>query len=238
VIRYVDPRKEWLTPSRTFHLQKVYRNMGFQSVRQITGILFSMGGGAMPGMNVQKNEKSQVESPVPFDAKAVEALKAELEAARKTSDEYLTKLKYLQADFENYKKRVTREIDDAITFGNQKLITELLTVLDELDYALTAGKKSDNKDALLRGVEITLKKLYGLLEKEGLAKIETVGKTFNPYTHDVVQRVSGSSEDDLIVEEIRAGFTLKGKVLRPSLVKIAGHPSIEPNCANKGHKNE
>jgi molecular chaperone GrpE len=192
----------------------------------------------MPGMKVQKNERPQVESPVPIDAEAVEALKAELEAARKTSDEYLTKLKYLQADFENYKKRVTREIDDAITFGNQKLITELLTVLDELDYALTAGKKSDNKDALLRGVEITLKKLYGLLEKEGLAKIETVGKTFNPYTHDVVQRVSGGSEDDLIVEEIRAGFTLKGKVLRPSLVKIAGHPSIDSNCADKGNENE
>jgi molecular chaperone GrpE len=192
----------------------------------------------MPGMKVQKNERPQVESPVPVDAEAVEALKAELEAARKTSDEYLTKLKYLQADFENYKKRVTREIDDAITFGNQKLITELLTVLDELDYALTAGKKSDNKDALLRGVEITLKKLYGLLEKEGLAKIETVGKTFNPYTHDVVQRVSGGSEDDLIVEEIRAGFTLKGKVLRPSLVKIAGHPSIDSNCADKGNENE
>lgn len=189
-------------------------------------------------MKVQKNERPQVESPVPVDAEAVEALKAELEAARKTSDEYLTKLKYLQADFENYKKRVTREIDDAITFGNQKLITELLTVLDELDYALTAGKKSDNKDALLRGVEITLKKLYGLLEKEGLAKIETVGKTFNPYTHDVVQRVSGGSEDDLIVEEIRAGFTLKGKVLRPSLVKIAGHPSIDSNCADKGNENE
>jgi molecular chaperone GrpE len=192
----------------------------------------------MSGMNVQKNERPQVESPVPVDAEAVEALKAELEAARKTSDEYLTKLKYLQADFENYKKRVSREIDDAITFGNQKLITELLTVLDELEYALSAGKKSDNKDALLRGVEITLKKLYGLLEKEGLAKIETIGKTFNPYTHDVVQRVSGGSEDDLIVEEIRAGFTLKGKVLRPSLVKIAGHPSIKTNSADKGDKNE
>jgi molecular chaperone GrpE len=192
----------------------------------------------MSGMNVQKNERPQVESPVPVDAEAVEALKAELEAARKTSDEYLTKLKYLQADFENYKKRVSREVDDAITFGNQKLITELLTVLDELEYALSAGKKSDNKDALLRGVEITLKKLYGLLEKEGLAKIETIGKTFNPYTHDVVQRVSGGSEDDLIVEEIRAGFTLKGKVLRPSLVKIAGHPSIKTNSADKGDKNE
>lgn len=168
----------------------------------------------------------------------VESLKEELEKERKTSEEYLNKLKYLQADFENYKKRVSREIGDAITFGNQKLITELLTVLDELEYAITAGKKSSNKDALLQGVEITLKKLIGLLEKEGLSKIETVGKAFNPLTHEVVQRVSGSDDEELIVEEIRAGFTLKGKVIRPSLVKIAYQPSTDSNLSNKGVKNE
>jgi molecular chaperone GrpE len=168
----------------------------------------------------------------------VESLKEELEKERKTSEEYLFKLKYLQADFENYKKRVNREIGDAITFGNQKLITELLTVLDELEYAITAGKNSDNKDALLHGVEITLKKLYGLLEKEGLSKIETVGKTFNPLTHEVVQRVSGNDDEELILEEIRVGFTLKGKVIRPSLVTIAYQPSTDSNFSIKGEKNE
>ena len=168
----------------------------------------------------------------------VESLKGELEKERKTSEEHLNKLKYLQADFENYKKRVNREIGDAITFGNQKLITELLTVLDELEYAINAGKNSDNKDALLHGVEITLKKLYGLLEKEGLSKIETIGKAFNPLTHEVVQRVSGSDGEELIVEEIRAGFTLKGKVIRSSLVKIAYQPSTDSNLSNKGEKNE
>jgi molecular chaperone GrpE len=192
----------------------------------------------MPRKKMKKTDRPKVIKTVSFEADEVESLKEELEKERKTSEEYLFKLKYLQADFENYKKRVNREIGDAITFGNQKLITELLTVLDELEYAITAGKNSDNKDALLHGVEITLKKLYGLLEKEGLSKIETVGKTFNPLTHEVVQRVSGNDDEELILEEIRVGFTLKGKVIRPSLVTIAYQPSTDSNFSIKGEKNE
>jgi len=188
----------------------------------------------MPRKKTQKNEKLQVEKTVAFNVPEVGSLKEALENERKNSDEYLNKLKYLQADFENYKKRVTREIGDAVNFGNQKLITELLTVLDELEYAMNAGKNSNNKDALLHGVKITLKKLYGLLEKEGLSKIETVGKEFNPFNHEVVQRVSGDSDEELIVEEIRAGFTLKGKVLRPSLVKITCQSSTDSNYSKKG----
>jgi molecular chaperone GrpE len=188
----------------------------------------------MPRKKTQKNEKLQVEKTVAFNVPEVGSLKEAFEKERKNSDEYLNKLKYLQADFENYKKRVTREIGDAVNFGNQKLITELLTVLDELEYAINAGKNSNNKDALLHGVEITLKKLYGLLEKEGLSKIETVGKEFNPFNHEVVQRVSGDGDEELIVEEIRVGFTLKGKVLRPSLVKIACQSSTESNYSKKG----
>jgi molecular chaperone GrpE len=114
----------------------------------------------MPRKKTRKNEKLQVEKTVAFNVPEVGSLKEALENERKNSDEYLNKLKYLQADFENYKKRVTREIGDAVNFGNQKLITELLTVLDELEYAINAGKNSNNKDALLHGVEITLKKLY------------------------------------------------------------------------------
>ncbi len=164
------------------------------------------------------------------DAEDVTALRKALEQERKTAEEYLHRLRYLQADFENYKRRVAREIADATTLGNQKLITELLTVIDELEYAITAGKTSNNKDALLHGVAITLKKLYGLLEKEGLTKIEAIGQAFNPYTHQAVQRVSGDGEDERVVEEIRAGFTLHGKVIRPSLVKVA-YP-VAPDSTN------
>ncbi len=185
----------------------------------------------MPERNMLPTESPSVEDVAAVvDAEDVTALRKALEQERKTAEEYLHRLRYLQADFENYKRRVAREIADATTLGNQKLITELLTVIDELEYAITAGKTSNNKDALLHGVAITLKKLYGLLEKEGLTKIEAIGQAFNPYTHQAVQRVSGDGEDERVVEEIRAGFTLHGKVIRPSLVKVA-YP-VAPDSTN------
>ncbi len=185
----------------------------------------------MPERNMLPTESPSVEDVAAVvDAEDVTTLRKALEQERKTAEEYLHRLRYLQADFENYKRRVAREIADATTLGNQKLITELLTVIDELEYAITAGKTSNNKDALLHGVAITLKKLYGLLEKEGLTKIEAIGQAFNPYTHQAVQRVSGDGEDERVVEEIRAGFTLHGKVIRPSLVKVA-YP-VAPDSTN------
>lgn len=189
----------------------------------------------MPKRNMLPTESPPVEGAADaVDTEDVVALREALEQEQKTAEEYLHRLRYLQADFENYKRRVTREIADATARGNQKLITELLTVLDELEYAITAGKTSNNKDALLHGVEITLKKLYSLLEKEGLAKIEAVGQAFDPHTHQAVQRVSGDSDGERVVEEIRAGFTLHGKVIRPSLVKIAYPVPPDSNGSTSG----
>lgn len=159
----------------------------------------------------------------------VESLKKELEKERERSEDYLNKLRYLQAEFENYQKRTKREVDETVKFGNQKLIAELLTVLDELEYALDAGKRSNKKEALIQGVEITLKKLNGILEKEGLSRIEAVGKPFDPLKHDALEKIAGGNGEETVVEEIRKGFTLKGKVIRPSLVKVATKPSNSSN---------
>ncbi|MDI6884481.1 MAG: nucleotide exchange factor GrpE [Hadesarchaea archaeon] len=88
--------------------------------------------------------------------------------------------------------------------------------------ALRSGRETKNKDALLEGVEMTLKKMYATLEREGLAKIEAVGKPFDPKLHEVVMRVPTKEHDEgVVVEEVRKGFMLRNKVIRPSMVKIA-----------------
>lgn len=193
---------------------------------------------AMPRKKTPQKEGSQVKKATALVVDEVESLKKELERERGKSEDYLNKLKYLQAEFENYQKRVKREVAESIQFGNQKLITELLTVLDELEYAIDAGKSSNDKEALIQGVEITLKKLYGILEKEGLSKIEAVGKPFDPLRHAAVQKISGGNGEETVVEEIRKGFTLKGKVIRPSLVKVATKPSNSSNSSKEGDKHE
>lgn len=159
-----------------------------------------------------------------LDLTEVKSLKSHLEKEKKKADDYLNKLKYLQADFENYKKRVKKEINETIRYGNRRLILDLLTVLDELECAVDAGKQGSRK-TLLDGVEITLKKLYNILEREGLSKIEALGNPFNPKKHEAVLRVQTSEEDGIILEEIRKGFMLNDLVIRPSLVKVAVNTS-------------
>lgn len=154
----------------------------------------------------------------------VKKLQTDLEAERVKSDEYLSRLKYLQADFENYRKRVEREIRMYAEAGSEKLVLGLLSVLDELELALRVGRETDNKEALLDGVEMTKKKLFSTLGQQGLARIEAEGKPFDPKLHEVAEKVcSEGGDENVVVEEVRAGYTLGGKVIRPSVVKITSN---------------
>ena len=147
-----------------------------------------------------------------------EALKKESEK----SNEYLNRLKYLQADFENYRKRVDKEVREIAQLSKEKLILNLLNVIDELELALNSGKKTKNNQVLLEGVEMTLKKLFTILEQEGLIRIKAVGQPFDPLLHEVLMKVPPEEyADNVIIEEVRKGFMLRNKVIRPSIVKIA-----------------
>lgn len=110
----------------------------------------------------------------------VKKLQESLKEEREKSIEYLNRLKYLQADFENYRRRMEKEIREAVQIGNEKLIINLLNVIDELELALRSGRETENKQALLEGVEMTLKKMHTALEQEGLTRIKAVGKSFDP----------------------------------------------------------
>ncbi len=149
-------------------------------------------------------------------------LEEKLKQEHEKSSEYLNRLMYLQADFENYQKQMEKEMRDMVQLGKEKIILDLLTVIDELELALRSGRETENKEALLEGVEMTLKKMYVTLAHEGLAKIDTVGKSFDPKMHEVVMKMPTNEHNEgVIVEEVRKGFMLKGKVIRMSMVKIA-----------------
>ena len=155
-------------------------------------------------------------------------LEEALQEEREKSNEYLTRLKYLQADFENYRKRMEKTILEIAKMGSEELIMNLLSVMDELELALHSGRETENKQALLEGVEMTLKKMHATLGQEGLAKIEAVGKPLDPKLHEVVTKVpTKECEENIVIEEIRTGYTLRGKVIRPSMVKITTQVSVE-----------
>jgi molecular chaperone GrpE len=149
----------------------------------------------------------------------------ELEKERAKSDDYLRRLQYLQADFENYRKRVEKEMSDNRQYGNQRLLSDLIIVNDELELALRKAEETKESPTITEGLRMVHKRLHNLLSKEGIEKIQALGARFNPEIHDAALRVESDEEDGTVIEEIRQGYTLKGKVLRPSIVKVASNPA-------------
>jgi molecular chaperone GrpE len=153
--------------------------------------------------------------------KTAQRLAEELDKEKKRADDYFKRLQYLQADFENYRKRIERERLEDRKMGEIKLIIELLGLLDEFELALNAVKKSDDKEQILKGLETLYAKFLNVLNKEGVQSIPALGTDFDPSVHEVVGSVPVKTPMvGKVVEEVRKGFMFEGKVLRPSAVKI------------------
>ncbi len=148
-------------------------------------------------------------------------LEEDLKAEKTKSDDYFRRLQYLQADFENYRKRIEKEMSDVKQMGNERLLSDLLVVNDELELALRIAKEKNENPVFLEGVGMVHRRLQGLLAKEGVQRIQSVGSKFSPDLHDAALRVLSDHDEGMIVEEIRSGYLLKGRVLRPSIVKVA-----------------
>ncbi len=158
----------------------------------------------------------------------VSELEELLKGEKARADDLFKRLQYLQADFENYRKRMEKEMGDAKRFGNERLLSDLLVVNDELELALEKARENEQNPVLLEGVGMVLNRLQNILSKEGVERILGVGSKFTPDLHEAALRVASPEVEGTIVEEIRPGYTLKGRVLRPSIVKVAGeHPPDE-----------
>jgi molecular chaperone GrpE len=154
-----------------------------------------------------------------------ERLEEELKEANSRADSYLQRLQYLQAEFDNYRKRIEREREESNRIGADKLLVSVLNVLDELELAIDVAKKSDDRVVIVAGLEMVLKKLNSVLQKDGLEPVAAEGKDFDPHLHEAVGTVESDDEHaGKVVEEVRKGFTLRGKVIRSSLVKVGVAP--------------
>lgn len=132
-------------------------------------------------------------------------------------DEYLGHLKRVQADFENYRKRMLREQGAHLERATEGLIERLLPVLDAFELAMASGEADVAR--LRKGIELVSAQLLGVLEREGLERIEARGKPFDPSEHEAIVLVEGEGEPT-VDEVMRAGYRLKGRVLRPAMVKV------------------
>jgi molecular chaperone GrpE len=141
-------------------------------------------------------------------------------------------MKYLQADFENYQKRTEREMKQVEERAVLSLVTRLLSVLDELELASANAAKHGEGKVVTEGIKMVYRNLSSVMKTTGLRRIEAVGTPFDPRLHEAVEKVDGSGESDRVVEEIRSGYTFRGQVLRPSMVKVelAAKKASEPEA--------
>jgi len=140
----------------------------------------------------------------------------------KRSDECYDKWLRSQAELENTKKRLDREKSDFIKFANEDLIIRLLPIADNFDRALASVKRTEESDAVLEGIKMVQKELSALFRDYGAEKVKSVGEKFNPHLHEAIAVIETDEyPEDTVVEEIQTGYTLKGRLIRPSIVKVS-----------------
>ncbi|HET7869928.1 MAG TPA: nucleotide exchange factor GrpE [Actinomycetota bacterium] len=144
----------------------------------------------------------------------------DVEAAKQEAAEYRDHLMRLQAEFDNYRKRVLKEQTRAVELASEPLVRRLLEVLDEFELALMAAEQRPDFEKFLHGVELVYAKLVETLKSEGLERIEAEGRPFDPERHEALMGSSSGEGDPLVADVLRQGYVLKGRVVRPAGVRV------------------
>jgi molecular chaperone GrpE len=191
-----------------------------------------------------ENTKIEPESTTP-DEKIINSeddllkeLEAKLEAKEKEAEDTYERLLRISAEFDNYKKRSSREMVEYRKFANQSLIKEMLSVIDNLELAMNSTNvhKAIDKD-LLQGLEMTYKEILKVFEKFNVKPIEACGQPFDPTFHEaVMQEETNDSPKNTVVNELQRGYMIHDRLLRPSMVVVA--KPKENKDGEKPHENE
>ncbi|MGB9499835.1 MAG: nucleotide exchange factor GrpE [Dissulfuribacterales bacterium] len=177
----------------------------------------------------QSNVSKEVETPVEIndtdETESREELIMKLAAFKQETEQEHERLLRLSAEFENYKKRMTRQMDEFRKYANEALLKDLLSVVDNLERAVQMsgdeGETSHNA-CIIEGVEMTLNEILKILNKFQVTPIEALGKPFDPAFHEaVMQNESDKHPDNTIISELQKGYLLHGRLLRPAMVEIS-----------------
>ena len=170
---------------------------------------------------VENTETAETEEEVVEEKTAEELLQEKVdkleEELKQSEDKYLR----LYAEFENFKRRKNKEIETNNVYKSQKVITEILPSLDNLERALQVESDNEEIKSLLKGVEMVYEGLLNVLKTEGVELIETENAQFDPnYHHAVMQEEDSEKESGAILDTFQKGYKLKDRVIRPAMVKV------------------
>ncbi|MBS3122899.1 nucleotide exchange factor GrpE [Candidatus Woesearchaeota archaeon] len=177
------------------------------------------------GKTSKTQEKTQVHQPVHH-------LDKELLAKEQNITELTELLQRLQAEFENYKKRVDKEKQEFCKLANAEFVSKLLPILDSFGLAL---KNKDQEEDFVKGVELIYSQLFDVLEKQGLRPIQALGRKFDPYSHEALLQQESDKEDNIVLEELQTGYMFNNRLVRTSKVKIS--KKLNKTNGNKNNVN-
>jgi len=162
---------------------------------------------------------------------------AELAAAREEARQNHERWLRERADLENLKRRMERERTESAKFANERILRDLLPVVDNLERALSHVQGGGDGQPLVQGVELVLKALLDVLERHGVKRIETGGARFDPAHHEAMAHVETAEHvPNAVVAEHQAGYRLNDRLLRPALVSVAKAPASDPKLAKDGQR--
>lgn len=180
--------------------------------RAISILPGSANGAQAPDDGIQDGESAP---PAPTNGSAEADLRAQLDQERNNTLRAV-------ADLHNFRRRVDEERSRLVLDANERLIKEILPLVDDFERSLAAARQSESYEQLVEGVEAVLRKIGDVLTRQGLEPIEALGQPFDPTIHEAVMIEEGSDQpDETVIEELRKGYKMNGRVLRPSLVKVA-----------------
>ncbi len=173
------------------------------------------------GSTLEDTDDSEEAPKEPDDP--IKDLEEKLQAAETEAKESYDRFLRLSAEFENYKKRSSREMDEFRKFANEVLIKDLLSVVDNLERAIDSSDGDNNTgDNVVEGVDLILKEVLKILEKFGVSRVDCAEKPFDPSYHQaVMQEESDDFSDNTVIKELQKGYLLHDRLLRPSMVVVS-----------------
>jgi molecular chaperone GrpE len=184
-------------------------------------------------MKRRKSQKPEEQKEPKAEKSESEKLRDAIEDLQKEKDELFGKLQRVGADYENFQKRVPKQIADTIAYEKEKIIKTLLPVLDNFEHTLQNSHSAEHTDVLVKGIRIIYDQMLAVLKGYGVEQIKALGEDFDPAFHEaVMQRQEPEQAEGIVLEEFQKGYTLNGRVIRPSKV-IVNKPSSEQEVSQE-----
>lgn len=184
-------------------------------------------------MKQKKPQKPKEQEEPKAKKSELEKLRQQIEDLQKEKDELFGKLQRVGADYENFQKRVPKQIADTIAYEKEKIIKTLLPALDNFEHMLQNVHSAENADVLVKGIQIIYDQMLDILKIHGVEQIKALDEAFDPALHEaMMQKAKPDKEESIVLEEFQKGYKLNGRVIRPSKV-IVNKPSSEQEASQQ-----